>query len=304
MTNTTICVAAASISGLLFWGALAHPYQDDATSDDAMPDDAMPDDAMIDDAMTDEAMQDSDLLRGPTVADDATRTLINVDMGGNFVRVQGRPEEAALGLVIVDPDRRQQAQAAAAARRTSIGMLLIDNIDLVKEASDAVRAGENQTVQRVYREIYSRFDPDQIRDPLLADFAQALSAEEQQQVVAMVDDYWTAWIDWELRNRNNPNDAMRARTEQRLAFSIFQREIGEAYNWALRPFQQRMEALYEMVEPTEEQRSAIRDAMIEYIREARLEPTPEQRRKTADEIYMLFTEEQHQRLFERMLWRM
>ncbi len=294
MPNTTICAAAASISGLVFWGASAHPYQDDATSDDAMPDDAM----------IDKAMRDDDLLRGPTVADDATRTLINVDMGGNFVRVQGRPEEAALGLVIVDPDRREQAQAAAASRGTSIGMMLIDNIDLVKEASDAVRAGENRTVQRIYREIYSRFDPDQIRDPLLADFAQALSAEEQQQVVAMVDDYWDAWIDWELRNRTDPNDEMRARTEQRLAFSIFQREIGEAYNWALRPFQQRMEALYEMVEPTEEQRSAIRDAMIEYIREARLAPTPEQRRKTADEIYLLFTEEQHQRLFERMLWRM
>ena len=81
-----------------------------------------------------------DLLRGPTVPDHVMQTLVNIDMVGKFIPLQGRPEEAALGLVLIDQDHREGAHEVAQARRLAIGMLLVDNIDTVKDASDAIRA--------------------------------------------------------------------------------------------------------------------------------------------------------------------
>jgi hypothetical protein len=59
-----------------------------------------------------------------------------------------------------------------------------------------------------------------------------------------------------------------------------------------------MRRMYEIVEPTKEQREAIRAIVIEYIRETRLNPTPEQRREAARRIYQILDEEDRVKLFE------
>lgn len=244
------------------------------------------------------------LLRGPTVSDDATRTLVNVDARGMFIPVQGRPEEAALALVPLDPEIREKVREIVAERNTRLGMLLVDHIDLVREASDAILAGDNETAQKIQLEVYDLFEPTRPRDPLLEALAGTLTDAHRAETVRLLDEYWNAWIDWQLRGTMNAGDAARDRIRQRLSFQLFQQELGEAYNWSLRPFRYRMEALYEITQPTEEQRAAIRDVMLEYIREGRLQPSAEQRRDASSRIWEILTEAQRQRVFESVLWRM
>jgi hypothetical protein len=244
-----------------------------------------------------------DLLRGPTVPDTTTRTLVITDANGSFVPLQERPEEVALERALVDPDRRHRAREAIAARATALGLMLVEKIDRVKEATDAIRSEDRDTAQAIYRELHAHFDADRMRDPLMDDFDEILSPSEAGEVTRLVDEYWDAWIEWELRNVEVPGPAARERTERRLAFVVFQRELREAYNWTLRPFQSRLELLYEVAKPDDEQRAEIRMAIIDHIREARLEATPEQRRRTADRIYSILSSEQRRALFEHVLWR-
>ncbi len=245
---------------------------------------------------------DGDLLRGPAVPDKAMQTLINTDMGGKFIPIQGRPANAALELIIVDPERRASARQMAQERRVATGMLLVENIDLVKEASDANRAGDNKKSRDSYIELYKIYNPENVRDPLLNAWQDILSEKEFKQIKQMVDEYWEALINWEMRNTKNRTDEVRTQTERRLSFQLFQREIGEAFTWSLRPTQQRLESIYQAVEPTEELRQAIREVMIDFIREAKLNPTAEQRQTAATRIYELLDEEQRLKLFSQALW--
>lgn len=245
-----------------------------------------------------------DLLRGPTVPDNVVQTLVNIDMGGKFIPLQGRPEEAALQLVFIDPEHQEGAHEVAQARRIATGMLLVDNIDVVKEASDAIRAGKKDKAQAVYRQLHDQFNPDHVRDPLLDAWKDVLSEQEVHQIQQLVDEYWDACIEWELRNARDHSDTVRKKTQRRLSFQLFKREIGEAYNWSLRPTQQRLESIYQATEPTEEQRAAIREVMIDYIRQSRLRPTPEQRQTAAARIYDLLDEKQRLKLFAQALWQL
>jgi hypothetical protein len=250
------------------------------------------------------------LLGGPTVPDEVMRSLIEVDGMGRFVRLQIRPEEAALGRALVDPDRRERAREATETRKQALGMLLVDNIDRVRDATDAIAAGENDTVTAIYREMFDRFEAEHRRAPLLPVYAEVLAPEELAEVTRLVDEYWEAWLAWELRNVSDRPAAMdnsdeaQAAMEQRLSFQLFREELAQAYSWTLRPFRYKLEALYEATEATPEQRKALRAVIIDYVRTTRLKPTPEQRRETADAIYSILDETQRRKLFTHMLWRM
>lgn len=246
------------------------------------------------------------LLRGPTVPEKVVRSLVTIDAAGNFIPLPMRPEEAAIEMAALDPVRRDEAQAVITARRTAVGMLLVENIDLVKEGTDAIMSGDDERARAIYQELHGHFDPERTRAPLLADFEPILTPAELGEVTQLVDEYWDAWLAWELRGAPDApdiTDSALEQTEQQLAFRLFQREVGEAYDWALRPFRQRLETLYAITEPDPEQRKAMREAIIDYIRASQLEPTPEQRREVTDRIYDLLDEQQRRRLFEHALWR-
>ncbi len=246
---------------------------------------------------------DASLLRGPTVPESAIRSLVDFDARGEFIRVEGRPEVAAVAVATLAPEHRELVRLAIADREQLLGLFLVDHVDLVKEATDAIKAGDLERVEAIYRDAYDLFDSDHDRDPLLPRFAELLTPQEYQQVARLVDEYWQAWIDWELRGDNDPPDQVREQTEQRLSFLLFREELGQAYRWSLGPFREKLETLYDVTQATPTQRAAIREAIIDYIRESRLSPTVDQQRSTADRIYSVLEEEQRRRLFERSLWR-
>lgn len=233
-------------------------------------------------------------LRGPVVRDDLAHTLVHSDMRGKFQKIQGRSEEAALGELGIDPDRREMARGVIAERAAAVRDHLIENIDLVKESTDALKAGDNARARKLGQELYDRFDPAHVRAPLLVPLEAVLSPEESASVKRLVDEYWAAWIAEEKKKSPKASDQA---IQDRLCLEVFQAEVRAVYEYSLRPYQQKLEKIYETVDPTPEQRAAIRGAVISHIKEARLNPSEAQRGELAREIYSVLDEGQRMKLF-------
>lgn len=250
------------------------------------------------------AQEETDLLRGPSVEATDEKSLVGQGMTGRFERVEGRPEAAALRLLELDEQTRQQAELVVDDRALAVAMLLIERIDDVKEMSDHQIAGRNREAREILQGLHADFDPE-IRDPLAAPLGDVLSAEQHDELMRILDEYWTALVDWELRDAGemSPQRAQRTReaTERRLAFQIFQREVREGYEVSLRRYREALDAIYAAVEPTDEQRTAMRDVVIEHIRETKLSATPEQRRATMVRIYALLDEDRQEQYVEYLL---
>lgn len=237
--------------------------------------------------------QDDPMLRGPEVPDEVMHTIVRHDAMGRFVRVEGRPEEAALGQLQLDPVRRDQARQVILDRAAALSRLLIERIDLVKDATDAALNRDNARAQALARSLYDIFEPGHEHAPLLAPLEKVLSAEEHARLGRMVDEYWSAWIAWEQRNSRQKDDQA---VRQRLAFGLFQEEVRQAYERTLRPWRDRIDRIYTAVDATPEQKQAIRDAVIDFIRASGLRPSAEQRQDLARRIYEALDEDRRVRL--------
>lgn len=253
------------------------------------------------------AAAQTDSLRGPTVPDTARRTLIHRSMTGDFQRVEGRPEAAALQLLDLDNETRERATKVLDARDMAVAMLLVEEIDAVKVISDATIAEDRPLVNELMHELWATFDPETSRSPLLAPLAEVLPPAQHAELTRIVDEYWDALVAWQTRNQtdDDPEQAAgrREQTERRLAYEMFAAEVGTGYNATLLRYRQAMDALYESVQPTDEQREQIRTILIDHIRETQLQPTPEQRRATNRRIYELLDEERRGLMFDYLLLR-
>lgn len=241
---------------------------------------------------------DDQVLSGPAVPDEVARTLVRFNAGGRFQRVEGRPEEAALMLLPLDSDTRERARAVISDHEAALQRLLIDNIDTVKETTDAILAGDNAGVQRLSKDLYDRFDPAHTRDPLMAPLVGVLPDAQHADLKRLLDEYWAAWIKAERRAGSKEPEA---KAQGRLTFTLFQEDIRRAYDRTLRPFRERIERIYQVADPTPEQRAAIREAVIDYIRETRLKPSAEQRDQVARRVYLILDEERRIKLFSAAL---
>tara|TARA_R110000782_G_scaffold54637_11_gene115539 strand:- start:27111 stop:27938 length:828 start_codon:yes stop_codon:yes gene_type:complete len=235
-------------------------------------------------------------LAGPKVSERVTNTLIERDMQGRFRRIEGRPEVAALARIPIDPVRREDARRVIEDRAGALRAHLVEHIDLIKASTDASIAGNTEEVRRIQLDLYRLFEPAGERSPLLSPLEPVLSAEEFGEVKRVVNEYWDAWVAAEAGNGMMDAAASEA-LERRLAYELYQQELAYAYESTLRPFQQRLERIYTIVEPTDDQRAAIRAAVIKYIRDAGLTPTPDQREELARSIYDALDEPRRFRLF-------
>ena len=244
---------------------------------------------------------DAPLLRGPAVPEDATDTLVEQTMSGEFVRVEGRPEIAAIQLLHLDDDTLERALEIADQRVVDLAGLLVDEIDTVREITDHTAVGDDEQARHLLRGLWSAFDEDQERDPLSDPLVELLSPEQAEQYRSVLDEYWNAWITWETRRAEHPTAKMRERAEQRLAFRLFQTETREAYDLSLRRYKEVLDAIYDAVDPTDEERETIRTIVIDHVKETRLRATPEQRRAAMVEIYRELDAEKQERLFGYLL---
>jgi len=242
-------------------------------------------------------------LAGPSVSDRAARTLVAFNAEGRFIRIEGRPEEAALRLLALNQAQRDTSARIADEYAADLGLLLVDNLDTVRAATDAIKAGDREKATGLYRELYDAFEPgnakgEHHRDPIAERLGETLSEPQRADLSRLLDEYWKAWIDWELRNSKDKSEPARQRTQKRLVFAMFQEEARRAYERVLLPYVQRIDAIYAAVEPTDEQREAIRAVVIDFIRVTRLKPTAQQRQEVMRRVYLLLDEERRAKLFD------
>lgn len=234
--------------------------------------------------------QEEDLLRGPTVKDVDEKSLVGKGMTGQFERVEGRPEAAALRLLDLDDATRRLAEQVVDDRALEVAMLLVERIDTVKEMTDLQIAGRQREARDLLRQLQDDLDGG-ARDPLAEPLAAILSEEDHRELVRILDEYWAALVDWELRNQMDAGERARDAAERRAVFQIFQREIREGYEVSLRRYRDALDAIYAAVEPTEEQRAALREVVIDHIRATKLSATPAQRRATMVKMYEVLDDE-------------
>lgn len=244
------------------------------------------------------AQEPGAVLGGPRVPVSVAKTLVRFNARGEFQRAEGRPEEAALALLNLDAATRDKARVVVVDRAVALGVALVSDIDLVKKAADFLEAKQRDKAVEVVREIYDHFEPGHERDPLREKLHAVLGPDESMEFDRLVDEYWAAWIDWELRNAKDKGDKARERVRDRLAFQLFQEEVRRSYDATLKPYRERLDALFERLKPTPEQRDAIRGVVTDYIRETRLKPTPEQRAAAIMKIYAALDDERRAKLFE------
>jgi len=243
-------------------------------------------------------------LSGPTLPESAMRSLVHFNARGELIRLDTLPEIVALDLLHLGPERRRQTWPIIEAHRDAIVALLIDEIDLLKDATDAQKAGDNQKVQIIYRQLYGIFNPQRERDQLITPLSAVLTEPERADLARLVDEYWSAWIGWELRQRPDADEAQRAEVQNRLAFGIFQRQIAQGYQASLRIYQSKLESICSLTEATDEQRAHLREIVIEFIRETRLSPTADQRAALARQVYDALDEDRRVKLMEYALSRL
>jgi hypothetical protein len=241
-------------------------------------------------------------LRGPEVPDTRTRTLVKKTMTGRLERLQVRPEVAALQELDLDEQTAEAAREIVDERSFAVTMMLVDELDRIKEMTDKRTAGDREGAQAIFDEMWNAFEPDAPRSPLIEPLKAVLDDEQSAALRTLVDEYWESLIDWELRNneKRQQNPEVRKRVERRQSLRLFQREVQEGYEASLRRYQQAIDAVADAVEPTPEQRHEIPMIIIEHIKRTRLNATPEQRRATNLEIYRMLDKDRKEKLFEYM----
>jgi len=242
----------------------------------------------------------SDLLKGPEIQEQ--QSIVRHTMSGDFERIEGRPEMAAFAAITDDPELLQHAIEAELERTVAISMHLVDHIDLMKEATDASLSGDNKTATEIYTKLHELFDPEKRHDPLTPGLAEVLNKQQQSGYTRLLEEYWDAWIDANLGDRmDREKPAVRKRVRARLTTRLFNQELREAYNISLKQYRDAMEVIYQVVEPTEDQRESMREVLIAYIKETRLDPTPEQRRAATMRMYEVLDEERRAKFFGYLL---
>jgi hypothetical protein len=232
-------------------------------------------------------------LGGPSVKDREVTSLVRMDMNGKLVRLDVRPEQAALDLIVLEPETRERARAAVERWKEAVAQHLVDNVELVVQYTDANRAGDKAGAKKAGDELFERFDAAKRRDPVVEYLEGVLTPDELARLRGIVDEYWEALITAEIGGKK---DQDRDKVQRRLSMGMFQGEAVAAYGAFFKPLERKVEAVFTAVDPTPEQREAIRDAAVRYVREGRLHPGDEERHALARRVYDALDEERRVKL--------
>lgn len=235
-------------------------------------------------------------LRGPAVDQPARETLVTRNAMGELVQISGLAEVAAVQRLPVPDDVKQRARELELERSRAFALRLVDEIDLLREMTDASLAGDDDRARALSAELRARLDPRPTRAPLLDQLEAMLPAGQRPALREMLDGYWAAIIN--ARAVRQGGDNADAQAERSLLAERFQRELRAAYEASLRRYQQAIDAVATAVNPTPEQREAIRSIIIDHIKATRLEATTAERRAAMRAIYDMLDEERRGLLFD------
>jgi len=243
-----------------------------------------------------------DFLRGPRVLEGDTPSLVTYTMTGKMELLRGRPEIAAVELLAVPAEARSAVAALADRRTRELAEAMIDHLDLVTRIVDANARAEGERASDLIDTLRDRIEPRRTRDVLFEDVVAAIGEEHRVALRRMVDEYWDALIDRRLLNADADPRKVPQRRRDRVAANqergLFHRELRAAYDRSLRATQQSLAAIYDAIDPTDDQRAEIRARMLADLKRTGLDRTPADRRATFRRIYDSLDAERRALLFD------
>lgn len=240
----------------------------------------------------------TNLLKGPTVPIEAQHTLGSTTMSGHFTPIEGRPELAAFSMIINDPNHLATARELDNKRTFDLTIYLVDEIDTVREITDAMTEGNSTRAKLLLAQLRQRFEPTLPRNPLAAELETMLTEEQRVEFHRILDDYWLRWAASHTETMNlDPDSAEYKKIENRLNHELFEQDIQLAYESSLKRYRDTLDAIYTAVQPTDDQHTQIREIIIEHIKDTRLKATIEQRQALMLEIYTLLDDDRRELLF-------
>ncbi len=244
------------------------------------------------------ALAQSDLLKGPAIPTQTQNTIGSTDMNGYFTPVEGRPELAAFALVTNDPEKLASARDLDHKRIFDLAAYLVDEIDTVREITDALDTGNETQAQLLLAQLRLRYDPSLSRDPLLPELEKMLDADQRAELTRILDDYWLRWAQSQTNTmRMEPDSSAYKKTEHQLNNQLFQEDIRQAYDASLKRYRDTIDAIVTAIQPTEDQQAQIRELIINHIKETKLKATNAQRQALMLDIYHLLDEDRQEQLF-------
>lgn len=276
----------------------------------------------------------SDVLRGPKVEDRSLEhaTLVKRDFSGALVRLETRPEIAAVDLLGLTKEEREPADAVLADRAAKISAFTLGHYDLLIKLQGARQGGSRQELAGLMRDV--RTEAGELFSVSLADqVAAALPEARKEKFREMVGEYVKA-LAVELENEDRaatsgsrgrspgspakPADApgsnqsgegaepMRdagrsakaepsAMSIRRVQGQLFVREMARSFGSFVEDRREHADAMLKAVEATPEQENKIRGMLREFGVETAFKPTPQQRAELWGRILRELTPEQRRK---------
>ncbi len=247
--------------------------------------------------------QPVDPLRGPAVKErQAPATLVQREMSGAMVRLETRPEQAALDLLGLSKEERAAADKVIAERAALVNKLLAEHYDLFQKIVTARQGGApREELAPLVREFRKEAAPLFEGEPFADRVGAALPKEKAERFAALVEEYKRAEAaEGEKQGEAPPpwGRGAAARVETNLAL----REMGRALRAIVQDRRERTEELIKKLDATPEQEEKIRSIIREtgskngFVTEL----NEDRRRELMDKVLAVLTPEQRKAAVEKL----
>ncbi|MGH7133602.1 MAG: hypothetical protein ACREJO_16855 [Phycisphaerales bacterium] len=287
-----------AVAGVLVAGAASMAQSAPTTDKPAAPAPTAPDSAAK-----------PDLLGGPRVVDKPAKTsLVERDGGGKLVRLEVRPEQAALDLLGLTRAEREPADKVLAERMVKVSQLLKDNQALFAKIQTARQGGAKpQEIAPLMREFRPIALP-LIEKPLGEQVAATLPEAKRADFQRLVTEYVQAAMAEEAANRAaaggdgampgaRPSGAPPV-PQQRVEMNLLLREMGGVLRTIVKERREQTEELVRAIDATPGQQAQIQAITRDTKYGEGFERTPQQMGDIKRRIDAVLTPEQRQKLEE------
>ncbi|MBY0308836.1 MAG: hypothetical protein K2Q09_08850, partial [Phycisphaerales bacterium] len=153
------------------------------------------------------------VLAGPKVPDKTERlTLVQRDSAGKLVRLEDRPEAAAIPLLKLGADAKKAADKVLTDHGVLVARALSEHRALFLQIQGARQSGDMKAAAPLIRELHQKA-PDLFEPSLLDKLARALPVEKAAQLRALVTEFFGALAE-EMRPEGAPSRRPETRPEK------------------------------------------------------------------------------------------
>ena len=242
---------------------------------------------------------DSNALSGPKVASQAPKaTLVEKDGTGKLVRLEQRPEQAALELLGLTTEERKKPDELLIKRASVVSRLLADHRELFQKIQTARQGGAGRQELAPLMMEFHEVAGDLIDHPLAEQLKETLPERTGDRFTTLVKEYNDALVAEEAANRpqdmgSGENRSLKGgpMAQRRIEANMLLKEMGRTLKAVVTENKERTEGLLKAIDASPELASKI-EAVFRANLKGGVRNTPEERGQAMRRVMELLTPEQ------------